>query len=70
MKSVRISPRRLKRYERAEELCRAIRFMVTRPGDVRWPVTAEEMPVFAALLTKWMDLADKTKYDKPKGWPK
>lgn len=66
---VTISARRLRRYQRAEELCRAIRFMVTRPGDVRWPVTAHEMPFFSALLTRWMYLADKTKYNTPKGWP-
>jgi len=66
---VAISRRRLKRYEAAEELCRAIRFMVCRPGNVLWPVTAEEMPVFSSLITKWMDKADKTKYEKPKGWP-
>lgn len=66
---ISISERRLRRYERAEELCRAIRFLVTRPGDVRWPVTAEEMPHFSKLITDWMDLADKSRFDKPKGWP-
>ena len=62
-----ISARKLERYERAEELCRAIRFMVTRPGI--WPLTAQEMPVFSALLLRWADLAGKSKYDTPKGWP-
>jgi hypothetical protein len=66
---VTISARRLKRYERAEELCRAIRFMAARPGNALWPVTAEEMPAFSSLLLKWMYLADRTRYDKPKGWP-
>ncbi len=70
MKTVAISRRRLQRYERAEELCRAIRFMACRPGNVLWPVTAEEMPCFSDLLLKWMNLADKTKFDMPKGWPK
>lgn len=68
--TVVISARRLKRFECAEELCRAIRFMACRSGNALWPVTTEEMPVFSSLLLKWMDKADKTKYDKPKGWPK
>jgi len=67
---VQISQRRLKRYQRAEELCRAIRFMVTRPGNVLWPVTPEEMPVFGDLLESWMRLAGKTKYALPKNWPR
>ncbi len=63
-----ISARKLKRYERAEEVCRAVRLMVTRPG-ARLPVTEDEMPVFSKALLRWMDLADKTRFDSPKGWP-
>lgn len=67
--AVTISRNKLKRYEAAEELCRAIRFMVVRPGDVRWPVTTDEMPVFASLVTKWVSLAGKNSWPLPKDWP-
>ena len=66
---VTISRRRYDAMIAAEELCRAVRFIPSRPGDWKWPVTAEEIPRFHRLLIAWMDKSGKAKYRKPEGWP-
>ena len=68
-KLVVISQRKLKSYQRAETFCRVIRFLIARPGNHRWPVTPEEMPVFVALFQQWMDTTGNIKYELPAEWP-
>jgi hypothetical protein len=62
-----ITERRLKRYEAAEETCRALRaFHSQRVVDQ----TSEQVGIVMKALLRWMRLTGgKVQYALPKGWP-
>lgn len=65
--TVTISARKLKRYELAEETCKAYRTAITTKYVER---TGAEGQWALDYLLRWMSAAGKSRYDKPKGWPK
>jgi len=63
-----ISKRKQKAYIRAEEVCRAFRTVVTKRVVDQ---TQDDWDLVLSLLTLWMDVSGKHKYDPPKlprGW--
>lgn len=55
-----ISKRKLESYERAEKVCRELRFQVAKPG-----ITRPDLNRSIDLLIKWMDKTGKIKFERP-----
>ena len=58
-----ISKRRMKAYERAEEVCKAFRYVVSKRNC---DIVQDDWDAVMDCLISWMDVSGKHKYDAPK----